>query len=257
MQAACRSTGCNPLAMTCSDSPHPAFSEQVPDLSFKTERQIVHQALQRERAAQDEVLARLLSMEPGLDAAAPFADVILAVGLPRQDTVSHRTARCQLAIALETLAQAQRIHRLEMGAESPSDLYLAGTVVLMGDHHFARAAQLVTQLANPALLEAFARVLKITSTQEVASLMAESQQELPTRAAITTCGIQCGAFLPDIDPAEVERTAAAWKALATPAQSISAEAALAAFLAEVPSHQRGRWRIAATEYLAQPAESGL
>ena len=243
--------------MICSDSPHQAFSEQVPDLPFKTERQIVHQALQWERAAQDEVLARLLSMEQGLDSTAPFADVILAVGLPRQDTVSHRTARCQLAIALETLVKAQRVHRLEMGAESPSDLYWAGTVVLMGDHHFARAAQLVTQLANPALLEAFARVLKMASTQEVASLVAKSQQELSTRAAITICGIQCGAFLPDIDPAEVERTAAAWKVLATPSQSISAETAIAAFLAAVPSHQRGRWRIAATEYLAQPAERGL
>jgi len=243
--------------MTCSDSPLQTFSAQVPDLPFRTERQIVHQALQRERAAQDAVLTGLLPMEPDLAAAIPFADVVLAAGLPRQDTVRHRTARCQLAIALETLVQAQRIHRLEMTAGNSSDVYLAGTVVLMGDHHFARAAQLVTQLANPPLLEAFARVLKTASIQEVASLVAKSRPELSTRAAITICGIQCGAFLPDIDPAEVERTAAAGKVLAAPAPPISAAAAVAEFLTAVPRHQRGRWRIAVTEYLTRPADSGL
>ncbi len=242
--------------MTYSDSSSPALSAPVPDLAFKTERQIVRHALQQEWAAQDEVLAYLLPAAPGLDSTASFADVILAVGLPRKDTRGHRTTRCQLAIALETLAQAQRIHRLELAADSPSGVHLAGSVVLMGDHYFARAAQLVTQLANPALLEAFAHVLKMASTQEIASLVPVSPPALSPRAAITTCGIQCGAFLADIEPAEVQRTAAAWKVLATSAPSVSVESAVAAFLAGVPDHQRARWHIAATEYLARPAASG-
>ncbi len=227
------------------------FPDPALDLPFKTERQIVHQALQREYSTQDEAFSYLF---PGLDATAPFADIILAVGLPRRDTMRHRTIRCQLAIALETLARAQCIHRFKVVADHPTNMDLVGIAVLMGDHHFARAAQLVTQLANPALLEAFAHVLKMASTQEIASLATGSMPEWSARAALTTYGIQCGTFLSDIDPVEVQRTAAAWQTLATSSYVISAESAIATFLAETPSHQRGRWRTAAMEYLARSAE---
>ena len=237
------------LNMTIEDPSH----DRAQDSLFDAERQIVRQALHREGAAEDEILAYLLPMERGPNSAVPFASVILAVGLPPRDTLSHRTARCQLALALETLAKAQRIHRLKMVVEPPPDSYLAGSAVLLGDHHFARAAQLVTQLGNPALLEAFAHVLKMASTQEVASLVAESCQELRTRAAITTFGIKCGAFLADILPAEVTRTVAAWRRLATSPHFVSPETAVANFLAEVPKHQKERWRVAASEYLDWPS----
>lgn len=218
---------------------------------------MVADAMQRERSGQDLILEYLAPRYMGLGEFRPYANVVLAAGFPRADSPVQRTARCQLAIALETLALAQRIHRLKMVTESPTDATLAGTAVLLGDHHFARAAQLVTQLANPPLLEAFAHVLKIASTQEVASLVAKSDQELETRAAITTFGIRCGAFLPNVEAAEVTCTATAWKKLADPHRRVPAESAVAEFLTKVPPHQRVRWHFAAEEYLAWPCKESF
>ncbi len=238
--------------MNLAASPDHTSQDRAQDSLFDAERQIVRQAMHKEGLAEDEVLAYLLPTEQGPNSAVPFASIILAVGMPPRDTTGHRTARCQLAIALETLAKAQRIHRLKMVVETPPDSFMAGSAVLLGDHHFARAAQLVTQLGNPPLLEAFAHVLKMASTQEVASLVAESCQELRTRAAITTFGIQCGTFLSDIVPGEVTRTVAAWRVLATSSHLVTSETAVAKFLAEVPKHQIERWRVAAEEYLDWP-----
>lgn len=236
--------------MSRPDSSNNTLHASVLVSSFQEERQIVQQALLREQTNQDIILAYLVPMVQDLGTNLTYANVILAVGFPQRDTANLRAARCQLAIALESLALAQRIHRLKMVTERPSDTTQAGTAVLLGDHHFARAAQIVTQLANPPLLEAFAHVLKMASTQEVASLVAKSRQELLTRAAITTFGIQCGAFLSEIQSSEVAHTAAAWKELADPQRANPYEVAINHFLSQVPIHQKERWRTAADEYLA-------
>lgn len=210
--------------------------------ALQNERGVVLSALAREWEGQDEVLTFLYPIDPDVADRFPYSDVVLAAGLPRRDQPAIMRARCQLAAALASLMRALNIHGSMAEAVDGTDQDRAGTAVLMGDYHFARAAQLVTQLGSPVLLEAFARVLKGSGVIELQRQLRATPRNVPDPMVTAALGIRCCGFLPGACAEEAARSAEAWLLLARQADCDLEERALAAFLDATPPHQRLRWR---------------
>lgn len=210
--------------------------------ALAAEMSLVGRELARERRAQDALLARLLPVAQTLEPRLHYAGIILAIGFPRPDSTQARARRCQLAIALELLCAALQTHRLLLAAEpDAAGGYTDGAAVLMGDYNFARAAQLVTQLGNPSLLDAFANILKIASEQFLASLTEEARP-FHAPSVIAPQGILCGAHLGAHGHQRPALVADAWRALAGAESRAARDKALAALLRVAPAHQAERWR---------------
>ena len=171
------------------------------------------------------------------------APVILAIGLPHPDCRRALANRCQLAVALELLGIALEVHHQLLDPQA--DLALEQTAILAGDYYFARSAQLVTQMRNPQLLDAFAEVLKQASEQHLAHMAESLAPGFETARVLGYHGILCGTWLrPELN-LEGPAIAEAW--LATlPAQDPEScsRAHSHALEAIVPVQQRERWRFA-------------
>lgn len=235
---------------------HPALPLS-PSQALDFELNLVHRGLEQEWETQDALLTYLLTLEQAATAHSLYASVILAVGLPEHDTPRTLAQRCQLAIALELLGTALQVHRLVLVEDGSPDSYLSGTAVLMGDHHFARSAQLVTQLGNPPLLDAFANVLKVASEQYVASLMVRTPEPFNVASVISSMGILCGAHLWEHQGLDLDAILKAWQDLALSVRNapVSGPSALAPLLAAVPQHQEVRWQACGIQYLTLLAQA--
>ncbi len=216
-----------------------------------TELAIVRQVLHTELRSLDSLLAYLLPSSVLADSHLLYSRIILAIGLPQHDTWRALHQRCQLAIALELLGRALQIHHrmLVETAERDIDIAdIAGPVILIGDFYFARAAQLVTQLGNPLLLDAFAQVLKKVSEQHLGHKLRCRTQVFNAAAILSTYGIHCGAHLQvNLDTAGIVR---AWQQLshAFPATAEPTADALHPLLAATPPHQHDRWYACGAQY---------
>lgn len=234
------------MHMTDSQSRTPATPALAAEMSF------VSQELARERRAQDELLARLLPVAQTPGPRLHYAGLILAIGLPRQDSTQALARRCQLALALELLCAALQTHRLLLATAPDASGYTDGAAVLMGDYNFARAAQLVTQLGNPSLLDAFANILKIASERFLASLTEEARP-FHAPSVIAPQGILCGAHLGAHGCQRPALVADAWRALACAEARAARARALAALLRVAPAHQAERWRACGLQAAPRPS----
>lgn len=172
------------------------------------------------------------------------APVILAIGLPHPDCRRALVNRCQLAVALELLGIALEVHHQLLDPQADLDA-LEQTTILTGDYYFARSAQLVTQMRNPQLLDAFAEVLKQASEQHLAHMAESRAPGFETARVLGYHGILCGIWLrPELN-LEGIAIAEAWLATLTAKASESYSRIGPHALEDiVPDQQRERWRFA-------------
>ncbi len=213
---------------------------------------IVRQALDTELQSLDSLLAYLLPDSVFVSSSLLYTKVILAIGLPQHDTWRALHQRCQLATALELLGNALQVHH-RMLVETPvTEIDMAGPFILIGDFYFARAAQLVTQLGNPPLLDAFTYILKKVSEEHLGHKAAGATHPFNAAAVLSTYGIRCGAYLQETAPPAANPVVQTWQQLTHTHRGASVFAAEAAhpLLAVTPPHQHARWQICSAQYLA-------
>ena len=166
--------------------------------------------------------------------------------LPHPDCRRALVNRCQLAVALELLGIALEVHHQLLDPQADLDS-LEQSAILAGDYYFARSAQLVTQMRNPQLLDAFAEVLKQASEQHLAHLAESRVPGFETARVLGYHGILCGTWLrPELN-LEGLAIAEAWLATLPAKDSEACSRALPHALENiVPDQQRERWQFATT-----------
>ena len=217
-----------------------------------TELSTVRQALDLELRSLDSLLSYLLPDSSFVTSHLLYTKIILAIGLPRHDTWRALHQRCQLAIALELLGNALQIHHQMLVETAETDIDLAGPFILIGDYYFARAAQLVTQLGNPPLLDAFAHILKMISEQLLGHKTLGKTHTFNAAAVLSTYGIRCGTHLRADVNLDADLIVQAWQRLAAKSSVVSQseEDSLHLLLRVTPPHQHSRWQACSTQYHA-------
>ena len=219
----------------------PFRSAPVSGHTIEQELDFVRAGLDRELASIDGGLRYLLPKSLQFHGDLVCAPVILAIGLPHPDCRQALIDRCQLAVALELLGIALEVHQLLL--EPQADLHsLEQTAILTGDYYFARSAQLVTQMRNPQLLDAFAEVLKQASEQHLARMVESGDPRFETARVLGYHGILCGTCLRPELCLEGPAIAKAW--LATLTAKDPEAYGRAALQRVVPDQQRERWQFA-------------
>lgn len=214
--------------------------------NLEQELEFVRAGLDRELVSIDAGLHYLLPKPLWLRGKLVCAPVILAIGLPHPDCRRALVDRCQLAIALELLGIALEIHHQLLDPQADLDS-LEQTAILAGDYYFARSAQLVTQMRNPQLLDAFAEVLKQASEQHLAHMAVSRAPGFETARVLGYHGILCGTWLrPELN-LDGLAIAEAWLATLAAQDPESCSRARAHALEDiVPDQQRERWRFVTT-----------
>lgn len=226
------------------------IAQPVPSLStMEREIQIVRRALARELRSLDSLLAYLAPPRSAAELDLLYGQIILSVGCPGEEGPNTLAHRCQLATALELLAAAILAHCAIAHATFAPASQLAGAAVLIGDFYFARAAQLVTQIGNPRLLDAFAHVLKIVSQEHLAHKSRGASTAYNAARELSFYGILCGAHLLPDGAVDTNAIAEAWQRLfnaLTAAEDWQGPSDH--LLRLVPEHQMPRWRTCAQIY---------
>ena len=214
------------------------------DHTIEQELGFVRIGLARELEAIDTGLRYLLPKPLQPHDALICAPAILAIGLPHPDCRQALVDRCQLAVALELLGIALAVHHQLFDPQADLDA-LEQTAILAGDYYFARSAQLVTQMRNPPLLDAFAEVLKQASEQHLAHMTDTGSPGFEIVHVLGYHGILCGTWLRPEMKLEGRAIAEAWLALVTGSVPESCHrATFDALHRVVPDQQRERWRFA-------------
>ena len=213
--------------------------------TIEQELGFVRSGLDRELASIDTGLRYLLPYLLQLRGELVCAPVILAIGLPHPDCHQALIDRCQLAVALELLGIALDVHHQLLEPKDDLDA-LEQTAILAGDYYFARSAQLVTQMRNPPLLDAFAEVLKQASEQHLARLAEADHSRFETARVLGYHGILCGTWLRPELGLDGLAIAEAWLATLTGKDpELCGSTGPDALQDVVPDQQRERWRFAA------------
>ena len=240
----------NSLALAPHSRPVAAVSQPDGSRDMETELAIVRQALDTELQSLDLLLAYLLPDAALVSSHLLYTKIILAIGLPQHDTWRGLHQRCQLAIALELLGNALQVHH-QMLVETPApETDMAGPYILIGDFYFARAAQLVTQLGNPPLLDAFAHILKKISEKHLEHKALGQTKAFNAAAVLSAYGIRCGAHLQADAHLDADRIVCAWQQLPHNPRVVVASGAETThpLLAVTPPHQHARWQTCSIQY---------
>lgn len=270
-----RSEEARPPAMVASDDS--AQSDGTVQ-QYQAEMQLMRAELQTTVMALDMPLrglvqARVNTLWPEMRAA-----IVLAAGVPAgdntdadQDQVEKceqvRAQRVHLAAALEMLAAAMSIHKLLLGDEAADlDKSVLGGTILAGDYCFSCSAAMAVKTENPEVVKLFSEALKRVSEGNLRDIFVPSQKgnSAPEPLISTGQARDLGAPFNDdleffragviaatvlaeqpVDSAQptldfVNRLANAQHRKGdTPANN---QATLYALIADLPVHQRPRWR---------------
>lgn len=178
--------------------------------------QQVAAAITTEHASLDEFIRHEVAARFG----SPLPGVILAAGLPAQDSPTSRAARIHLATAVVLLDVALALHKLLLLQDPAADTLdksLVGGTVLAGDYCFSQAAVAAARTGNPQVVAIFSELLKELSEVHLRHHFEERAERLDDFPLLFHSGALAGAVLAGQRAGEQQQTASFAASLASPA----------------------------------------